>query len=42
MEDLPLEDSWSDMVISNGVLNLAPDKSRALAALSCDASPGTS
>jgi SAM-dependent methyltransferase len=30
MEELPVEDGWADVVISNGVLNLAPDKSRAL------------
>jgi SAM-dependent methyltransferase len=30
MEQLPVEDSWADVVISNGVLNLAPNKSRAL------------
>jgi arsenite methyltransferase len=26
VEDLPLEDGWADAVISNGVLNLCPDK----------------
>ena len=25
-EDLPVEDGWADLVISNGVLNLVPDK----------------
>jgi arsenite methyltransferase len=25
-EDLPVEDSWADVVISNGVINLCPDK----------------
>ena len=25
-EALPVEDSWADVVISNGVLNLFPDK----------------
>lgn len=25
-EDLPVEDGWADVVISNGVVNLAPDK----------------
>ena len=30
MEELPVEDGWADVVISNGVLNLAPDKSTAL------------
>jgi SAM-dependent methyltransferase len=28
---LPVEDGWADVVISNGVLNLMPDKSAALA-----------
>ena len=31
MEDLPVEGGWADVVISNGVLNLTPDKPRALA-----------
>jgi SAM-dependent methyltransferase len=26
LEDLPVEDDWADVVISNGVLNLCPDK----------------
>lgn len=30
MEDLPVDDEWADVVISNGVLNLTPDKPRAL------------
>jgi SAM-dependent methyltransferase len=30
-EALPVEDAWADMVISNGVLNLMPDKGAALA-----------
>ena len=29
-ELLPVPDQWADVVISNGVLNLMPDKSRAL------------
>ncbi len=29
-EDLPAPDGWADVVISNGVLNLMPDKSAAL------------
>ena len=28
IEDLPVEDGWADLVISNGVLNLSPDKAR--------------
>ena len=31
MEELPVEDRWADVVISNGALNLTPDKGRALA-----------
>jgi SAM-dependent methyltransferase len=31
MEDLPVDDAWADVVISNGVLNLTPDKPRVLA-----------
>ena len=30
-EELPVPDGWADVVISNGVLNLTPDKSAALA-----------
>jgi arsenite methyltransferase len=30
MEDLPIADGWADVVISNGVLNLTPDKQKAL------------
>jgi len=26
IEDLPVEDGWADLVISNGVINLCPDK----------------
>ncbi len=29
-EELPVEDGWADVVISNGVLNLCPDKAAAL------------
>ncbi len=29
-EELPIEDGWPDVVISNGVLNLMPDKGAAL------------
>jgi SAM-dependent methyltransferase len=31
VEEMPVEDGWADVVISNGVLNLTPDKSRTLA-----------
>ncbi len=30
MESLPVPDGWADVVISNGVLNLTPDKQRAV------------
>jgi arsenite methyltransferase len=30
LESLPVEDGWADVVISNGVLNLVPDKAAAL------------
>ncbi len=30
LEALPIEDGWADVVISNGVLNLVPDKATAL------------
>jgi SAM-dependent methyltransferase len=30
MEELPVPDDWADVVISNGVLNLTPDKQRTL------------
>jgi len=29
LEELPLEDGWADVVISNGVVNLCPDKHKA-------------
>ena len=28
IEDIPLPDGWADVIISNGVINLAPDKKR--------------
>ncbi|HUS42804.1 MAG TPA: methyltransferase domain-containing protein [Ilumatobacteraceae bacterium] len=30
LEELPVEDGWADVVISNGVINLCPDKIAAL------------
>ena len=30
MEELPVADGWADVVISNGVLNLTPDKQKTL------------
>lgn len=29
LEELPVEDGWADVVISNGVANLCPDKMQA-------------
>lgn len=40
MEELPVADAWADVVISNGVLNLAPDKPRALAEMARVLKPG--
>jgi arsenite methyltransferase len=33
-EELPVDDGWADVVISNGVLNLMPDKAAALEEMS--------
>jgi len=30
MEELPITDAWADVIISNGVMNLAPDKEKIL------------
>jgi SAM-dependent methyltransferase len=39
-EALPVEDGWADVVISNGVLNLMPDKSAALEEMTRVLKPG--
>jgi arsenite methyltransferase len=39
-EELPIVDGWADVVISNGVLNLMPDKSAALEEMSRVLKPG--
>jgi arsenite methyltransferase len=39
-ESLPLPDAWADVVISNGVLNLMPDKSIALSEMARVLKPG--
>ncbi len=39
-EELPVEDGWADVVISNGVLNLMPDKAAALVEMSRVLKPG--
>jgi SAM-dependent methyltransferase len=39
-EALPIEDGWADVVISNGVLNLVPDKQAALEEMARVLKPG--
>jgi arsenite methyltransferase len=39
-EALPVEDEWADVVISNGVLNLMPDKAAALREMARVLKPG--
>ena len=39
-ERLPVSDGWADVVISNGVLNLMPDKMAALSEMSRVLKPG--
>ena len=39
-EALPVEDGWADVVISNGVLNLMPDKDAALREMARVLKPG--
>jgi SAM-dependent methyltransferase len=39
-ETLPIEDGWADIVISNGVLDLIPDKSAALQEMARILKPG--
>jgi SAM-dependent methyltransferase len=39
-EALPVDDGWADVVISNGVLNLIPDKPAALTAMARVLKPG--
>ena len=39
-EALPVEDGWADVVISNGVLNLMPDKNVGLAEMARVLKPG--
>ena len=39
-EELPLDDAWADVVISNGVLNLMPDKGAALQEMARVLRPG--
>lgn len=40
LEDLPVEDGWADTVISNGVINLCPDKQAAFAEIFRALRPG--
>ena len=39
-ESLPVADGWADVVISNGVLNLMPDKDAALREMARVLKPG--
>ncbi len=40
IEDLPVEDEWADVVISNGAINLAPDKAEVFRELNRVLKPG--
>ena len=40
LEELPVEDGWADVVISNGAINLAPDKDHAFRELNRVLKPG--
>ena len=40
LEDMPLQDDWADVVISNGVINLCSDKQRAFAEIFRVLKPG--
>lgn len=40
LESLPVDDGWADVVISNGVLNLVPDKAAALSEMHRVLRPG--
>lgn len=40
IEDLPIEDGWADVVISNGVINLCADKRRVFAEIMRGLRPG--
>ena len=40
LEELPVEDGWADVVISNGAINLAPDKDQAFRELNRVLKPG--
>lgn len=39
-EELPVDDAWADVVISNGALNLCPDKLAALGEMARVLKPG--
>jgi len=40
IEEIPVADSWADVIISNGVFNLAPDKERVLQEMQRVLKPG--
>ena len=40
LEELPVEDAWADVAISNGVINLCSDKKKAMAEIYRILKPG--
>ena len=40
LEDVPVEDDWADVVISNGVINLCPDKQQVFSEINRVLRPG--
>ena len=40
LEELPVEDGWADVAISNGVINLCSDKERVMAEIHRILKPG--
>jgi ubiquinone/menaquinone biosynthesis C-methylase UbiE len=40
IEEMPIEDGWADVVISNGVINLCPDKAQVFAEIYRVLKPG--
>ena len=40
IEEMPIEDGWADVVISNGVINLCPDKAQVFAEINRVLKPG--
>ena len=40
LEEMPVEDGWADVIISNGVINLCPNKKRVFSEISRVLRPG--